>query len=252
MVFVNLKGKVVYANKRCEEIMGYKRKEFYAEDFSFLSLIAPESIDKVKANFNRHMKGLEAPPFEYTLVTKDGSRIEAMYSSRLIRYQGETAILGTIVDITQRKRMEKALRESEEKFKDIFESANDCIVYLDRSGKILDVNKKAVEVFGGSKKELLGKHLTKTGVVSPGEKPEPVCVFREGITSRIPTFNIQIRNQSGQEIHLECSCSTMQADNGSNGYLVVARNVTERKMIEEARRQADKELQKSEPDRDYW
>jgi PAS domain S-box-containing protein len=102
MIFINKKGRIVYANRKCEEIMGYKKEEFYSPDFDFLALIAPESIDLVKANFNRHMMGEEAPPYEYVLITKEGKRIEAIYASRLIRYEGETAILGTITDITER------------------------------------------------------------------------------------------------------------------------------------------------------
>ncbi len=154
MIFVNKKGRVVYANKRCEEIMGYKREEFYSEDFSFFSLIAPESIDMVKSSFSRHMKGLEIPPFEYTLVTREGRRIEAMYSSKLIRYQGETAILGTVVDITQRKRAEEALKKSEEKYRTVVEHSLQGIVIV-QDFRIVYANKAFAKISGYTVKELL-------------------------------------------------------------------------------------------------
>jgi len=112
MIFINKKGEVVYANKRCEEIMGYKREEFYSPDFDFLSLIAPESRDHVKASFSRHMKGEEVPPYEYTLVTKDGKKIPAIDTTKLILYEGENALLGIITDITERKRAEELIKAS--------------------------------------------------------------------------------------------------------------------------------------------
>jgi PAS domain S-box-containing protein len=106
MIFINQRGKILYANKRCEEIMGYTREEFYSADFDFVAMAAPEYVDLIKTKFARHMRGEEVEPYEYALVTKDGKRIEAIIAPRLIDYGGESAILGTITDITERKRAE--------------------------------------------------------------------------------------------------------------------------------------------------
>ena len=109
MVFINKGGKIVYANRSCEELMGYTREEFYDEDFNFLKLIVPEHRDLVIANFKQHLSGVELDPYEYTLVTKNGERIEAIVTTRLMNYEGGSAILGTITDITERKRAEERL-----------------------------------------------------------------------------------------------------------------------------------------------
>jgi PAS domain S-box-containing protein len=111
MIFINKRGRVVYANNRCEEIMGYSREEFYAEDFNLLRIIAPESRELVKNNMKRHMKGEEIPPYEYKLLTKDGKEIIGIHTTKLIDYEGERAILGIITDITARKKAEEALKE---------------------------------------------------------------------------------------------------------------------------------------------
>jgi len=110
MIFINKKGKVVYANRECERIMGYKRKEFYLPDFDFFTLISPESVDLVKRSFSRHMKGEEVTPYEYTLVTKGGEKIQAIHTTKLIKYEGESAFLGIVTDITERKHAEEALQ----------------------------------------------------------------------------------------------------------------------------------------------
>jgi len=108
MIFINKRGKVVYANRKCEEIMGYKRDEFYADEFNFYKLIAPEY-------FKKHMRGEEVEPYEYTLIRKNGQRIEGIITTKLIDYEGDSAILGIVTDITERKNAEKALQEKDKK-----------------------------------------------------------------------------------------------------------------------------------------
>jgi PAS domain S-box-containing protein len=110
MIFINLRGKVIYANYKCEEVMGYKREEFYSPDFDFRTLIASEFIDMINNNFRRHLKGEEVDPYEYTLITKTGKKIEAIITTKLIDYQGGKAILGIITDITERKRVQEQLQ----------------------------------------------------------------------------------------------------------------------------------------------
>jgi len=115
MIFINRHGKVVYANKKCEEDLGYTRNEFYSPDFNFLTLITPEFRDLVQSNFTKHARGEDIEPFEYTLIAKDGTRIEAILTTKLITCEDDSAILGTITDITDRKRMEHELREERDR-----------------------------------------------------------------------------------------------------------------------------------------
>ncbi len=110
MIFINKGGRVVYVNRRCTQVMGYSKEELCAPDFDFLTLIAPESVDLVKSNFAKHMQGQEVSPYEYFLVTKAGKKIAAIITTKLIRYQGEVAILGIITDISERKRAEDELQ----------------------------------------------------------------------------------------------------------------------------------------------
>jgi len=110
MVFINKRGKVLYANKRCEEIMGHTREEFYSADFDFRAITAPEYVDLVETRYAQHMRGEEVEPYEYTLIAKGGKRIEVISATRLIDYGGESAILGIITDITARKRAEEEIQ----------------------------------------------------------------------------------------------------------------------------------------------
>ncbi|MHC4574143.1 MAG: PAS domain S-box protein [Planctomycetota bacterium] len=117
MIFINKGGRVVYANEGCERVMGYKREEFYSPDFDFLTLVAEEHRESMTANFRRHMRGEDVLPLEYALITKGGRRIEAILTTKLLKYDGEWAILGIVTDITGRKKTEEELKSSEQKLR---------------------------------------------------------------------------------------------------------------------------------------
>jgi PAS domain S-box-containing protein len=110
MIFINVRGRIVYANRKCEEIMGWSRAEFYDPSFDFQTLIAPEDRESVGASFARHLAGEDIGPYEYGLVTRSGRRLEVIIASKLMRYLGQDAILGIVTDITVRKRTERLLR----------------------------------------------------------------------------------------------------------------------------------------------
>ncbi len=81
MIFINKRGKVVYANKKCEEITGYTKEELYSPNFNFLSLCAPEYVDVMRSSYTRHMKNESVPSYEFSLVTRDNKRVEAIITT---------------------------------------------------------------------------------------------------------------------------------------------------------------------------
>ena len=123
---------------------------------------------------------------------------------------------------------------SEEKFKRIFEVASDGLIYMDTSGRIVDVNEQAVRIFGGSKEDLLGKHFTRVGVVSSTNLPRITKAFASILLGRGAPLEVQIRNKKGQMQFLECSYSVMKTDGKLAGILAIAKDITERKKAEKA------------------
>ncbi|MGA1796701.1 MAG: PAS domain S-box protein, partial [bacterium] len=159
MIFINKQGRIIYINKKCEEILGYKREEFYAAAFDFFCLIAPEHRDALKKNFKQHMNGEEVFPVEYGIITRKEKRIDAILTTKLIDYDKGRAILGIVTDISRLKDAEEALRESEAKYRLLVETQTDLVVKLDCKGKFLFISPSYCELFGKSEKDLRGKQF---------------------------------------------------------------------------------------------
>ena len=158
MIFINSQGRVVYANQKSADVMGYTREEFYAPGFEFMKLIAPESVEQIKSVYARHARGEDVESYEYALVTRDGRRIESIITTKLIDYGGSKAILGIVTDITERVRVDRALREEKERSQTYLALAGVILVALDSTGRITLLNRRGCQVLGVSEQEALGRN----------------------------------------------------------------------------------------------
>jgi two-component system CheB/CheR fusion protein len=111
IIFINQKGKVVYANTEAEEATGYTKEEFYSPKFNFMDLIAPESKEAVKSLFIKHLKGEDVRSYDHKLISKNGKTKDVINSTKLIDYNGEPAILGIETDVTESKRLKEKLEQ---------------------------------------------------------------------------------------------------------------------------------------------
>lgn len=239
MIFINKKGRVIYANAKCEEVTGYKREEFYSPDFDFLTLIASECVEIVSSNFTRHMNGENFAPYEYTIITKEGKRIEAIINTKLIAYEGDRAILGTVTDITRLKVAERALRESEEKLETMLRSIGDNMSMMDKDLNILWANETAKNVFGH---DIIGKKCYEA--YHRRKKPCDSCVtvkaFQDG---KVHHHETQVVRKDGRLIHFQSTVNVALKDEEGKPAAVIkiSRDVTDYKRSEEALRRSEHE-----------
>jgi len=241
MIFINKKGKVVYANKKCEEIMGYKKEEFYSPDFNFFSLIAPEFMDMLKLSFSRHMKGEEVAPLEYALITKEGRRIEAILSTKLIRYGGDSAILGTVTDITERRRIEEALKSARQEKVTILNSLMEHVIHQDRTMKILWANQAACESAGLSLDELIGRHCYE--IWPKRSTPCPDCPVMKATETGQPQ-EVEKTTPDGRSWFIR-GYPVLDPNGQIAGGIEVTLETTERKRTDEKLRKSEEDLRES-------
>jgi PAS domain S-box-containing protein len=242
MIFINKKGQVVYANKKCEEIMGYARDEFYSKNFDFMTLIASESRDFVKENMLKHMMGEEIPPYEYTLLTKDGREITAIHNTKLIDFEGEKAILGIITDVTEHKQAEEELLQEKQRLADVTSHVNCGLLLLDNQAKVTYANRVAEDWFGPSDK-ISGKFCWELFKL---KDPEKECaglnVLRTGRTVQGDTF---ARIVNGEDKFFYTVASPIKNDSGKIRQITeVVFDLTEHKKNEEKLQENIEELEK--------
>jgi len=241
MIFINKKGRVVYANKKCEEIMGYNREDFYSPDFNFLTLIARESKDVVKANFSRHMNGEDFAPYEYTLVTREGKRIEAIITPKLIRHGKESAILGIITDITERKKMEEALKKSEEQFRSVVENSHDGIVILDDNFRIIYANDQCASIGGNSREEILGQDFREF-LGKESKLIEERYLRRQNGEKTPTTYELEIVRKDGEERDIKVRSATTKDSQGRVFTIAQVLDITDLKRMEKERENFEERL----------
>ncbi len=236
MIFINKGGRIVYANKLSVEIMGYERDELYSPDFDFFSLIAPESIEVVKSAFKRHIKSKEIEPYEYTLVNREGKRIEAIIATKLINYEGERAILGIVTDISERIRAEEALRESEEKYRLLVENANDAI-FIAQDQVVKFPNPKTLEMIGYSAEELV--KIPFMNLIHPEDRDMVLDRYVKRLKGKeLPsTYSFRIKRRDDEELWVEISTVLITWE-GRPATLNFLRDVTPQKKMEAQFQQA--------------
>lgn len=157
-------------------------------------------------------------------------------------YDGSVAV---VRDVTDHKRAEEALRESEHKLRTIFENANDAIVYVDDTGTVLDVNDRLGEIFGWDTRDVIGRNFADFDFVDSKTMQTLVERFAETISSGAPDLAaFEVQRRDGSPIEIEASTRTIFGDGGSRRVLAIIRDITERKRAEEeaARARALEEL----------
>lgn len=156
-IYVLNQGSIAYVNPRLAEMMGYAAEELVGTPV--LDIVAPEDREMAANNIRRRING-EVNALQYSLrvIRKDGvQRYVEVLGSRTL-FNGQPAIMGTLLDMTERKQAEEALRESEEKFSKAFRSSPAAMTLTRlEDSRIIDVNNSFLRATGFELDEVLGQ-----------------------------------------------------------------------------------------------
>ena len=242
MVIADAQGRIVLINAETERLFGYRREDLVGQ---LVDVLVPE---RFRGKHPQHREGYTAHPLTRSMgagldlwgLRKDNTEFPVEISLSPIETPEGTLISSAIRDVTARKRAEKALRDSEAKFRGILESAPDAMVIVDAQGRIVLVNIETERLFGYPREELIGQAVE---VLVPdqfrGRHPE----HRQGYTAhprpRSMGEGLELRGlrKDNTEFPVEISLSPIETLEGSLISSTI-RDVTARKTAEEALREA--------------
>jgi len=243
VVMIDRSGEIVMVNAQAERVFGYSRAELVGQP---VEMLVPE-------RFRGHHPELRAAFFvdprprpmgagrDLYGLKKDGSEFPIEIGLNPIETDDGTMVLSAIVDITERKAAEAALRESEQRFRLVVEAAPNAMVMSDQAGQILMVNTEAERLFGYSRAELVGQpvemlvperfrghHPGLRAAFFVDPRPRPMGAGRD-------LYGLK---KDGSEFPVEIGLNPIETDNGTMVLSAIV-DITERKAADQALRESE-------------
>jgi PAS domain S-box-containing protein len=232
----NMQGRFTSGNRKVEEICGYNREELIGK--SFTSLILRKEVQRMQNIFQEITKGKPAT-FEVDIKDKSGNLVPLEVSATsIIRKGGETVgMLAMARDITERRQAQEKLQKSEERYRSLFETATDGIFTMDLHTRFTSGNRKAEEMCGYSRDEIIGKYAT---VILPEEEiPRMADAMKKVLGGKTDTYETRIITKNGELLPVEVTSSPIEIDGKIIGTMGMARDITERKKAEQTLRESE-------------
>jgi len=237
-VFVHdFEGNFVDANKAALKLLGYKRKEIPSLNLS--SFLDKEQLKLALKTMTEIQKsGFQQRPTQYRLKKRDGGFVWVETEASLIyQHDAPYAILGIARDITEQKQAELALRESEKKYRDIFESLHDVYYRTDKEGMVTEISPSVRRQAGYDPKEVIGHPVTDFY-----QDPSARELFTQKLkeTRSINDYELHLLAKNGRMIEVSVSSRIVFDEEGRpSGVEGVLRNITARKQAEGALRESE-------------
>jgi PAS domain S-box-containing protein len=238
---VNLQGDIVFENQAAARMLGWEvskllGKSGHATMHHTRQDGTPYPIEEcpIYATFR---DGVSRHVADEVFWRQDGTSFPVEYQTAAMR-NDRNEIVATVVtfrDITARKRAEEALRESEERYRELFENAKDAIYVHDLSGRYTSVNRAAERLSGFTRAEILGKHFS--NFVLPRDlKHVRTNLCRKLDEENETIYEVDMVRRDGQRVPVEVSSRLIFENGVAVGVQGVARDITDRKRAQDALR----------------
>jgi len=235
-----LDGVVTSWNKGAERIYGYLAGEMVGRHISVLA--PPDRVDELREVMERVRQGMHVEHLETVRLTKDARRIDVSLTiSPIFGRNGEITGVSTIArDITERTRLEKLLRESEQRYHTQIELAADSIV-VHQNGRFVYANCAALGIYGAQSLAEL-QSLNFLDLVHPEERAEAYSRIKHLLEGEeVPLRECRLLRLDGQTVPVETSSVRIEYQ-GKPSIQVISRDISERKRAEAERERLLREL----------
>jgi PAS domain S-box-containing protein len=233
----DLEGQFMEVNQTVCKVLGYDRAEMLR--MAPMEVDVPEYAVKIPALIKEVSQN--GHKISETIISrKDGSTFPAEISSCLIDYGGIPAILSSIRDITERKKTEKTLQDSEEKFRSMFQHSAAGMAVFSSDGDILQVNSSLWQFLGYSKDELL--QLSAFDPIHPDDREDVRLFFEELVLGKRQFFHFEKRfvRKDGSIVWGHASAVLLHSSRNNFCVMALVQDITERKNAEVALKASEK------------
>ncbi|MFC2011348.1 PAS domain S-box protein [Chloroflexota bacterium] len=233
-------GIVKFANLRISHFVDYTPEEAIGHHLT--DFLSPRYRDMVLKRYEARMRGEKIPEnYEIELVAKDGRTVPVEINGSLLEYQGSLSDMVIIRDISERKQAEQALKESEEKYRNLVERANDGIVIV-QDGIIVYMNQCLGKICGYTVEEATGTEFA--DYIHPKELPKVIARYKMRALGEDvpPIYESIVKHKDGNDIYVEFNAANISYL-GRTADLVLVRDITERRRAEEQHIGSLKKLQ---------
>ena len=239
---LDAEGLYTYVSPAVEKILGFLPEEIVGM-IHFYDLFAPEESDELKNKAIEQFAGKE-PYIGFVIrnIQKNGNTV-ILETSGVPHLDGEGRLMGyrgVNTDITERMRTQDALRKSEEKFRNLVENISDVIYILDLDGKITYISPAVEKIYGFTQDEIVGNNFSV--FVHPEDLPGAIKVFRQRLKGEYHENMLRIYDKKGREHYVRTTMTPIEDKDVVTGFNYIMTDFTERKLAEEALKEANKKL----------
>ncbi len=245
ITLVDNKGVISDCNKATEKLIGYTKKEIVGKNLDELLTIKPQDLKKLYGKRRKLSEKRGIKPYELEIIRKDGESRWISISSSIITKGNEIiGFQGISTDITERKKAERALQESEELYRTLIETSPDAIVLTDLDTNIIMTNPAGAKDLGyDSPEELVGKSAF--DLMAPEDLPRIMKnveeMFEKG---KVRNAEFNFIKKDGSRVPIEFNATLLKDEKGEpTSFVGISRNLTQRKKAEEQIRVANERLQ---------
>ncbi|MEA3397743.1 MAG: PAS domain S-box protein, partial [Chloroflexota bacterium] len=240
---LDLDGNFTYVSPVVERLTGFSWQDFLGCPFT--EVIAPEYVESIVERFEKGLTGEKIPLYEIELRHKDGETVpvELNVSSLLDATGKTTGRIGVARDITDRREAGEAQRESEKKYRELFEKSEDAILII-HNGKFVDCNQSAIKMLHYNKKdELLNMHPSE---LSPEKQPDGKISFTKAdemmkiaLKNGSNRFEWYHKKSDGEIFPVEVLLTSISDDEKNQILHTTWRDITDRKRADEAMKKSE-------------
>ena len=224
-------------NDAAEKIFGYTKEEITTQPA--LTLFGAEFVDKAakltrKKTVSEVLAGMTGKTIESVGKRKNGSEFPLELSGSVWETGGNFYFTTFVRDITQRKKIRESLLESEERYRDLFENANDIIYVHDLEGKFISINQTGEKLFGYTHREATKLNITQ--VVAPEDLQSAQEHIADKLAGKpVTSYELTCIRKDGKRVSFEVNSRVIYENETPVAIQGIARDITDRKLAEEER-----------------